>query len=146
MTRAQRMLITLAAPVAMFACASSAAAAVVHVVKSASCGCCSEWVEHMRKAGHMVKVTNGDPHAEASRLGVPDDLRSCHTSTVGRYALEGHVPAEDIARLLREKPNAAGLAVAGMPAGAPGMESAVKQPYQTMLYSRDGKRRVFASH
>jgi hypothetical protein len=140
------MLIALAAPVAMFACASSAAAAVVHVVKSATCGCCSNWVEHMRKAGHTVKVTNGDPHAEAGRLGVPQDLRSCHTATVGRYTLEGHVPVQDVARLLREKPNAAGLAVAGMPAGSPGMEFAVTQPFETVLFAKDGKRRVFARH
>jgi hypothetical protein len=142
----RKLVLAMAASGSTLAFASPAVAAVIHVVKSASCGCCAKWVEHVRKAGHSVKVTNGDPYAEASRHGVPDDLRSCHTATVGRYALEGHVPAEDIARLLREKPNAAGLAVAGMPAGAPGMESAVKQPYQTILYSRGGKRRVFATH
>ena len=127
--------------------AAPAAAAVLNVVKSPSCGCCAKWVEHVRKAGHTVNVKNGDPSAEASRLSVPADLRSCHTTTVGRYALEGHVPAEDIARLLREKPNAAGLAVAGMPMGAPGMEhGAHKQPYQTILFTRAGKTRVFAAH
>lgn len=146
MTRARKLLLALAAPISIIACATPAAAAVVHVVKSATCGCCAKWVEHMRRAGHTVKVTNGDPHAEAERLGVPDDLRSCHTATVGRYTLEGHVPAADVARLLRDKPNAAGLAVAGMPAGAPGMESDVKQPFQTILFAMGGKRRVFARH
>lgn len=127
--------------------AAPAAAAVVHVVKSPTCGCCAKWVEHLQKAGLIVKVQHGDPYAEATRLGVPDDLRSCHTATVGRYALEGHVPAEDIARLLREKPVAAGLTVAGMPAGAPGMEhGGNKQPYRTILFDRTGQTRVFASH
>ena len=146
MTHTRKLVLAIAAPVAIFSLATPAAAVVMHVVKSASCGCCSKWVDHMRKGGHTVKVTNGDPTAEAARLGVPEDLRSCHTATVGRYTLEGHVPAEDVARLLREKPNAAGLAVAGMPAGAPGMESSVKQPFETILFAKDGKRRVFARH
>lgn len=146
MTRARRFLLSVAVPFAIASLGTPAAAAVVHVVKSATCGCCSKWVEHMRKAGHTVKVTDGDPSAEGRRLGVPDDLRSCHTSTVGRYTLEGHVPAEDVARLLREKPDATGLAVAGMPAGSPGMEAAGKQPFQTILFAKNGKRRVFARH
>lgn len=146
MTRARKLLLAVAAPLAIASLATPAAAAVIHVVKSATCGCCSKWVEHMRNAGHTVKVTNSDPHAEASRLGVPDDLRSCHSSRVGRYALEGHVPAEDVAKLLREKPDAAGLAVAGMPAGSPGMEVAGKEPFQTILFTKNGKRRVFARH
>ena len=146
MTRARKLVLAVGAQISILAFATPAAAAVVHVVKSVTCGCCSKWVEHIRKAGHTVKVTDGDPYAEASRLGVPDDLRSCHTATVGRYALEGHVPAQDVARLLREKPDAAGLAVAGMPAGSPGMEAAGKQPFETILFSRDGKRRVFARH
>ena len=146
MTRARKLSLAIALSVASLSLATPAAAAVMHVVKSASCGCCSKWVDHMRKAGHTVKVTNGDPSAEAARLGVPDELRSCHTATVGRYTLEGHVPAENVARLLREKPSAAGLAVAGMPAGAPGMESSVKQPFEIILFAKDGKRRVFARH
>ena len=146
MAHVRKLLFAIAAPAAIFSLAAPAAAAVVHVVKSATCGCCSKWVEHMRKAGHTVKVTDGDPSAEAARLEVPGDLRSCHTARVGRYALEGHVPAQDVARLLREQPDAAGLAVAGMPAGSPGMESDYKQPFETMLFAKDGKRRVFARH
>jgi len=146
MSKLRRGIVTLAAPLALLACASPAVAAVIHVVKSEYCGCCGDWVEHLRKAGHQVKVTNGDPIAEADRLGVPRSLRSCHTATVGKYALEGHVPAADIARLLREKPNAAGIAVPGMPAGSPGMEAAGKQPFQTILFKRDGTTKVFASH
>lgn len=146
MTRLQNALLAVAAPLALLACAAPAGAAVINVVKSASCGCCADWVEHVRKAGYQVKVTNGDPSAESARLGVPADLRSCHTASIGKYALEGHVPAADIARLLREKPNAVGLAVPGMPAGSPGMEMGAKQSFKTILFTRAGKRHVFASH
>ena len=148
MTRGRRALLAIAAPLAIIACAAPAAAAVINVVKTASCGCCGKWVEHLRKAGHDVRVTNvDDVTPTARRLGVPDDLRSCHSSSVGKYALEGHVPAADIARLLKERPVAAGLAVPGMVAGSPGMDMAGKHPpYQTILFTRDGKRKVFAQH
>lgn len=144
----RRLLIAIAAPLAMLSFAAPAAAAVIKVVKTASCGCCGKWVEHMKKAGHDVRVTNvEDVTPTAKRLGVPDDLRSCHTSTVGGYAIEGHVPAADIARLLKEKPKAAGITVPGMVAGSPGMEvGSNKPPYQTIVFTRDGKRTVFAQH
>ena len=148
MTNGRRALLAIAAPLAIFSFAAPAAAAVINVVKTASCGCCGKWVEHMKKAGHDVRVTNvDDVTPTAKRLGVPDDLRSCHTSTVGGYAIEGHVPAADIARLLKEKPKAAGIAVAGMVAGSPGMEMGNQKPaYQTIIFTRDGKRKVFAQH
>ena len=144
----RRLLIAIATPLALTALAAPAAAAVINVVKTASCGCCSKWVEHLKKAGHDVRVTNvEDVTPTAKRLGVPGDLRSCHTSSVGKYALEGHVPAADIARLLKEKPVAAGLSVPGMVAGSPGMEMGGQKPaYQTILFTRDGKRKVFARH
>ena len=145
---ARRLLLLVATPLAIASLAAPAAAAVINVVKTASCGCCGKWVEHMKKAGHDVRVTNvEDVTPTARRLGVPDDLRSCHTSSVGGYAIEGHVPAADIARLLREKPKAAGLSVPGMVAGSPGMEMVSnKPPYQTIIFTRDGKRKVFAQH
>ncbi len=144
----RRSILLLAAPLAAASLVTPAAAAVINVVKTASCGCCGKWVEHMKKAGHDVRVTNvEDVTPTARKLGVPDDLRSCHTSSVGGYAIEGHVPAADIARLLREKPKAAGIAVPGMVAGSPGMEmGANKPPYQTIIFTRDGKRKVFAQH
>ena len=144
----RRFMLAIATLLAMVACAAPVAAAVINVVKTASCGCCGKWVEHMKKAGHDVRVTNvDDVTPTARRLGVPDDLRSCHTSTVGKYAIEGHVPAADIAKLLREKPVAAGIAVAGMVAGSPGMEMGNQKPaYQTIIFTRDGKRKVFAQH
>lgn len=144
----RRALLTIATPLAIFACTAPAAAAVINVVKTASCVCCSKWVDHLRKHGHDVRVTDvGDVTPTARRLGVPVDLRSCHSASVGKYALEGHVPAADIARLLKEKPVAAGLAVPGMVAGSPGMEMAGQHPpYQTILFTRDGKRKIFARH
>ena len=78
--------------------------------------------------------------------GVPDDLQTCHTAKVGGYIVEGHVPAEDIQRMLKEKPAIAGIAVAGMPAGSPGMEGGTKQPFNTMAFTKDGKKTVFAKH
>ena len=144
----KRVMLLAATPLAIASLAAPAAAAVINVVKTASCGCCGKWVEHMKKAGHDVRVTNvADVTPTARRLGVPDDLRSCHTSSVGGYAIEWHVPAADIARLLRERPKAAGLSVPGMVAGSPGMEmGSNKPPYQTIIFTRDGKRKVFAQH
>ena len=118
---ARRLLLLAATPLAILSFATPAAAAVINVVKTAACGCCGKWVEHMKKAGHDVRVTNvEDVTPTARKLGVPDDLRSCHTSTVGGYAIEGHVPAADIARLLREKPKAAGIVGAGHGGGIAG--------------------------
>jgi len=144
----RRFLLLAITPLAIASLATPAAAAVINVVKTASCGCCGKWVEHLRKHGHDVRVTNvADVTPTAKRLGVPDDLRSCHTSSVGGYAIEGHVPAADIVRLLKEKPKAAGIAVPGMVAGSPGMEMGGQKPaYQTILFTRDGKRKVFAQH
>jgi hypothetical protein len=117
-------------------------------VKSPSCGCCNDWVAHLRRAGFRVRITDvADVTPTARRLGVPDDLRSCHTASVGGYAIEGHVPAADIRRLLAQRPAAAGLAVPGMPMGSPGMEhGAMRQPYQVILFTRAGRRTVFARH
>lgn len=121
---------------------------VVEVVKTPTCGCCNGWIAHMRQAGFQVRVRDvQDTTPIARRLGIPDDLRSCHTASVGGYAVEGHVPAADVRRLLRERPQAAGIAVPGMPMGSPGMEhGGHRQPYQTILFTRAGQRSVFARH
>ena len=87
-----------------------------------------------------------DVPAERNKLGMPDRLGSCHTAKVGGYVVEGHVPAADIHRLLKEKPHALGLAVPAMPPGSPGMESSRPIAYDTLLVGRDGTTRVFASH
>ena len=135
-------------PLALAACGEAAAAQTVVVVKTPTCGCCGAWVDHLRAAGFEVTVTDvEDVTPTARQLGVPDDLRSCHTASIGGYAVEGHVPVEDIRRLLAERPDAAGIAVPGMPIGSPGMEMGERrEPYQTLLFRRDGQRRVCASH
>ena len=120
----------------------------VDVYKSPTCGCCTLWVEHMKKSGFSVEVhevRNVMPFRQ--RFGVPDAMGSCHTAVVGGYAIEGHVPAADIKQLLREKPKAAGLAVPGMVQGSPGMEQGQgKDPYNTLLFSADGRSTIFAAH
>lgn len=121
----------------------------VVVNKSASCGCCNLWVEHMRRAGFQVEVRNQDNlNPIKERLGVPLGKGSCHTAEVGGYFVEGHVPAEDVKRLLAEKPDAKGLVVPGMPAGSPGMElpDGRTQPYTVELIGRDGATMAFAQH
>ena len=107
------------------------------VTKDPNCGCCGGWVEHMKAAGFPVEViTSSDVDQVKLRLGVPDDLASCHTAEVSGYVVEGHVPADAVKRLLAEKPQARGLAVPGMPMGSPGMEVAGKAPesYEVVLF------------
>ena len=127
---------------------SAAHAATMTVYKHPSCGCCAKWIEHVEKHGFTVKtVATEDMMAVKKRLGVPDAQVSCHTTKVGNYVVEGHVPAADIKRLLAQMPKARGIAVAGMPMGAPGMEHGDhRQPYSTMLIGTDGKTSVFARH
>ena len=136
------------APLALLACAGNAAAATLAVTKTASCGCCAHWVEHMKKAGFTVTVRNVEDVGPTARsLNVPARLRSCHTAEIEGYAIEGHVPAADVKRLLAERPNAAGLAVPGMVMGSPGMEHGDhKEPYQVILFDKAGNTKVYASH
>jgi len=117
------------------------------VWKTPSCGCCGNWVKHMRAAGFEVRVENVDDLGPVKRLAaVPEKLQSCHTARVGRYTVEGHVPASDILRLLKERPNAVGLAVPGMPSGSPGMENGDHDPYEVLMLKRDGETAVFSSY
>lgn len=119
----------------------------VEVFKSPTCGCCGQWVKHMRKAGFQVTVHNVlETSATRRGLGIPDRYGSCHTAKVAGYAIEGHVPAADVKRLLAEKPNAVGLAVPSMVPGSPGMESANPVAYKTLLVKSDGSSQVFAQH
>lgn len=119
----------------------------VEVFKSASCGCCGGWVAHLRQNGFDVTTHDvGDVPAERKKLGMPEALGSCHSAKVGGYVIEGHVPAADIRRLLKEKPKALGLSVPSMPPGSPGMEGNGSVPYDTLLVGRDGSTRVYASH
>jgi len=119
----------------------------VVVYKTPSCGCCTAWVDHLRANEFIVTVEElPDLESLKTRLGVPSDLESCHTATVGGYVVEGHVPVSDIRRLLAEKPAAKGIAAPGMPVGSPGMERGEEHaPYQVIQFGDDG-RSVFATH
>jgi hypothetical protein len=123
---------------------------LVEVWKDPSCGCCKDWVSHLQSSGFAVKVNETGNSAMRQRLGIPQKLGSCHTALVGGYAVEGHVPAADIRRLLKDKPQAVGLAVPGMPVGSPGMDGAVygnrRDPYDVLLVLKSGDTRVFSSY
>ena len=119
----------------------------ITVYKDPSCGCCKSWIEHLIKHGYRVDAKDSDDMAGIKRsLGVSEALTSCHTAVVNGYLIEGHVPAADIARLLKTKPKIAGLAVPGMPMGSPGMEGPRKQKYDVLSFDKAGKTKVFASY
>ena len=129
--------------------ATAGALPVVLVHKTPTCGCCGAWVEHMRAAGFPVQVEERtDLEPVRQRLGVPYGKGSCHTAQVGRYVVEGHVPAEDIKRLLAQAPAAKGLVLPGMPMGSPGMEmpDGRTQPYTVELIGQVGSMTGFAQH
>jgi hypothetical protein len=131
----------------LFARADDAALPPVIVYKSSTCACCNAWVKHLRASGFRGTahdVTELD--AVKRRFGVPPRLAACHTATVGGYAIEGHVPAADIRRLLAQRPPARGLAVPGMPVGSPGMEAGKPEPYATVPFRDDGRERMFERH
>ena len=117
------------------------------VFKSPTCGCCAMWVEHIEAAGFTVETRDRDDMAAVKdSLGLPSDLSSCHTGVVDGYVVEGHVPAEHVARLLEERPQALGLTVPGMPIGSPGMEMGDRRdPYDILVVDRSGEAAVFAS-
>ena len=118
----------------------------ITVYKSPTCGCCAKWVDHLEESGFDVRAI--DTHETAKmkmRYGVPGDLSSCHTALVDGYVVEGHVPAEEIKKMLAEDPEIAGLAVPGMPMGSPGMEGSRTDPYNVIAFTKDGQRSVFAS-
>ena len=122
----------------------------VEVWKDASCGCCGDWIAHMEQNGFKVTTHDTGNNAVRARLGLPARPGSCHTALVGGYLVEGHVHADEVHRLLRDKPAALGLAVPGMPIGSPGMDGPVyggrRDAYDTLLVLRDGSTRVFRRH
>lgn len=135
---------TLAAP------AQSDPSNALHVRKDPSCGCCAEWASLMQQAGFDVTMTDV-PNGELARLkaasGITPDLASCHTATIEGYVIEGHVPAQDIKRLLAERPAALGLSAPGMPIGSPGMgPEATREAYEVLLIGEEGQTEVFSSY
>jgi hypothetical protein len=121
----------------------------ITVYKSASCGCCTEWVEHVRKNGFEPTVHDEeDMDAIKAQLGVPSEVRSCHTALADKYLIEGHVPAADIKRLLAEHPTVAGLAVPGMPSHVPGMAPAGAriEGFEVVSFQLNGTTKTFARY
>jgi hypothetical protein len=147
MNRRQTLLALCAVPVIV----SGAETVVPRIIvnKTPTCGCCGLWVRHLQQAGFTTDVRDMDDlGAVKERVGIPYGLGSCHTAEVDGYFVEGHVPADDIKRLLRERPDARGLTVPGMPAGSPGMEvpSGKIDRYDVLLVGKDGKTSVYATH
>jgi len=125
---------------------------LIEVWKSPTCGCCKDWIKHMESNGFAVKTHEVSDAAKTelrNKLGLADQYGSCHTALVGGYVVEGHVPASDVRRLLKERPRGVGIAVPGMPVGSPGMDGPEyggrKDPFQVVLVQRNGNSAVYQS-
>lgn len=119
------------------------------VYKTSSCGCCKLWVEHLKANGFTVEakdVSADEVRAVSKAAGLKDEDSSCHTAKIGGYIVEGHVPASDIQKMLKEKPAIAGIAAPGMPQGSPGMEQGSKEPFDVVAFTKDGKTKLYAKH
>lgn len=149
MNQRRGLLVALAA-LPFAALAQKPARVLAEVWKDPNCGCCKDWVTHLEQNGFAVKVHDSGNEAMRAKLGMPQKLGSCHTALVGGYAVEGHVPAADIRRLLKEKPQAIGITVPGMPVGSPGMDGKIygnrRDPYDVLLVGKSGETKVFASY
>lgn len=132
-------------PAATAASASGDSATLV-VYKTATCPCCNAWVDYMRGNGFQVVTHDvSDLDAVKQKHEIPEDLQSCHTTEVGGYFVEGHVPADLVRRLLAERPSIAGITVPGMPVGSPGMEVGPPEPYDILSVDSAGRTAMFAS-
>jgi hypothetical protein len=122
----------------------------IDVWKDPSCGCCKDWVAHLEKNGFKATIYETGNNAKRAELGLADKFGSCHTAVIDGYVIEGHVPAADIQRLLKDKPKALGLAVPGMPIGSPGMDGVAyggrKDPFDVLLVKKDGTSQVFKTY
>ena len=150
-TLTRRGLLLAAVVAGLPASATTAPAQQGEIWKSPSCGCCKDWIAHMQEAGWRLTVHETGNTAMRARLKIPAELGSCHTALIGGYAFEGHVPAREVQRLLKERPaGAVGLAVPGMPIGSPGMDGPEyggrRDPYDVLLVQADGRTRVYASY
>ena len=127
-----------------------AAPTTMQVWKDPTCGCCKDWIAHLEKSGFATTVIEQGNSAARARLGMPQKFGSCHTALIQGYVIEGHVPAADIQRLLKDKPKALGLSVPGMPIGSPGMDGPAyggrRDAYQVLLIQRDGSTTVFNTY
>jgi hypothetical protein len=122
----------------------------IEVWKDPNCGCCKDWIVHLERHGFRTQTYDTGNNAARLRLGMPQKYASCHTAVIEQYVIEGHVPAREIQRLLRERPPALGLAVPGMPVGSPGMDGKIygdrKDRYEVLLVARDGSSRVYQAY
>ncbi len=120
---------------------------IIQVYKSPTCGCCSKWVSHLESSGFKVRATDvNDINLIKHSYGIPPALASCHTAVIGDYLVEGHVSAEDIVQLFKQKPAIKGIAVPGMPIGSPGMEGSNPQAYDVISFDTNGETEVFSNH
>ncbi len=132
---------------------SAGAKPVIEVWKTSTCGCCKDWIRHLQSQGFEVQahdISDAAKREQRTRLGLADKFGACHTALVGGYVVEGHVPAREIHRLLKERPRALGIVVPGMPVGSPGMDGpeygGLKDPYAVLLVQRDGKSSIYQSY
>lgn len=122
-------------------------ASVVTMYKNPGCECCDRWAEYMQRNGYKVTVhASRNTNAIKGEYGVPREMRSCHTAIVDGYVVEGHVPVEDVNRLISERPEAVGIATPGMPASSPGMNTALNEPFEVYLFDDNGHNTVYARH
>ena len=123
---------------------------LIEVWKSPDCGCCKDWVTHVEANGFRTRAHDVGNAAMRAKFGIPVAYGSCHTARIDGYAIEGHVPASDIRRLLKDRPKAIGLTVPGMPVGSPGMDGPVyggrRDPYDVLLIAKDGEAAVYRSY
>ena len=123
------------------------ASPVITVYKSPTCGCCGKWVDHLKSQGFTVDAKNrNDLDSIKRELGIHPSVQSCHTAKIGKYIVEGHVPAEDIKRMIKEKPKIDGLAVPEMPMGSPGMEGNTKDDYNVLAIKQGENPTIYNSH
>ncbi|NOK63526.1 MAG: DUF411 domain-containing protein [Chloroflexi bacterium AL-W] len=143
------ILVACATPIKQQTTTKSQAAQAMVVYKSPTCGCCGDWVRYAEEHGYTVTVKEmQDMTPVKAEHSIPPTMQSCHTTLIDGYVIEGHVPIEDVERLLTERPNVAGIAVPGMPVGSPGMEVAgtEPQPFDVMTFDTDGNTDVFSRH
>jgi len=131
-----------------FGASGPEAGTTVTVYKSPTCQCCDKWITHLRENGFSVDVESQMNVRPVKRqLGVPNGLEACHTATVGGYVVEGHVPAQEVKRLLDDRPDVRGLSVPGMPIGSPGMERGNRvDPYEVLAFTTEGDTSTFARY
>lgn len=125
---------------------SPSSVTIITVYKTPTCGCCTKWVNHLREQGFQVTAYDiSDLTPIKKKYGIPNALTACHTAIVDGYVVEGHVPADVILRLLKERPKVVGITVPGMPMGSPGMEGSYSEPYDVLTFDQDGKTQVYTS-